>query len=85
MVVTRRLYYLFEGDRVGSTSLLLVNSIDRRNKLAIMMLPTILLALFPPSAVLAFVCGLGLVLALVLVEVCPDSLLAGGLARHKVE
>ena len=81
MVVTRRLYYLFEGDGVGPTSLLLVNSIDRRNKLAVVMPPTVLLALFPPSVVLAFVYGLGLVLA----EVCPDSLLAGGLAHRKVE
>ena len=85
MVMVRHLHYPFETDRVGPASLLLVDSVNRHDKLIVMMPLAVLLALSPPSMVLALIHGLGLALALVLAEVCLDSLLVGGMAHHEVK
>jgi hypothetical protein len=61
-----------------------MDSINLLDKLAVVMLLTILVAPSLPYSVLALVHGLGLRLALVLAEVCLDHLLTRGVACHKV-
>lgn len=85
MVMVRHLHYPFETDMVGLTNLLLMDSIDHHDKLAIMTPLAVLLSLSPPSIVLALIHGLGLALTLVLVDVYLDSLLVGGMAHHEVK
>jgi hypothetical protein len=63
---------------------LLVDSVDLHDKLAVVMLATVLVAPSPPYSILALIHRLGLGLALVLVEVCSDHLLTEGMACHKV-
>ena len=62
-----------------------MDPIDGHDELAVAVPPTILLAFYSPIAVLSFICGFGLRLALVLAEDCMDDLLAGGLTCHEVE
>jgi hypothetical protein len=63
---------------------LLEDSVNLRDKLAVVMLPTILVAPSLPYSVLALIHGLGLGLALVLAEVFLDHLLTRCMACRKV-
>jgi len=85
MIATWHLDYLVEADMVELASLLPVDPINRRGKLAVTAPPAALLAFAPSIAVLSLICGFGLSLTLVLVEDCMDVLLTGGLAYCEVE
>jgi len=85
MVVAQHLNYLVKVDMVELASLLLMDSIDRRDEVAVVAPLVVLLAFHPSIAVFSLVRRFGLSLALVLAKICMDNLLAGGVACHKVE
>jgi hypothetical protein len=85
MVVAWQLDYFVKADRVGLASLLLMDSINHRDKLIVMTPLVVLLAFTPTSVVPSLVHGLNLRLAIVFAKDCPDGLLAGGMACCKVE
>jgi hypothetical protein len=85
MVVTQHLDYLVETDMVELASLLPVDPVDHRDKLAIAMPPAVLLAFSSSIAVLSLIHRFGLGLTLILAKDCTDRLLAGGMACCEVE
>ena len=85
MVVAQQLDYFVEADVVELASLMLVDSIYRCDELAIAAPLAILLAFPLPGAVPSLIRGLSHGLALLLVEVCSDSLLARGVDHCEVE
>ena len=70
---------------VQLASLLLVDPIDRCDKLTVAMPPTFLLAFSPLSVVPSLVHGLGPSLALVFAKDCLDGLHAKGMACSEVK
>ena len=85
MVVAWHLDYLIESNMVELASILLVDPIGGRDKLAIAAPPAILLALYSSIAVPSLVSGFGLSLDLMFVEDCMDGLLTRGVACYEVE
>ena len=85
MVAARQLDYLIKTDMVELASLLLVDPIDRRDKLDVATPPAVLLAFPSPITVLSLIRGFGLGLAFVFAKDCPNGLLTGGMACGEVD
>jgi hypothetical protein len=73
MVVAWQLDYFVKADRVGLASLLLMDSVNHRDKLIVMMPLVVLLAFTPMSVVPSLVHGLNLRLAIVFAKVAQTA------------